>query len=71
MGYRRDPTFLNSTECYRRRVDIIWSRKTPVGSPVLVDGSVAASAKSRCLARVVSVRVVSSMASETSVVARS
>ena len=50
---------------------MIWSRRTPVGPSLFVGGSVAASAKSRCLARVVSVRVVSSMASETSAVARS
>lgn len=37
---------------YRRRVDIIWSRKRPAS---LIAGSAAAKAKSRCLAMLVSV----------------
>lgn len=40
---------------YRRRVDIIWSRKRPAGPASLIAGSAAAKAKSRCLAMLVSV----------------
>jgi hypothetical protein len=53
-------------DSYRRRLDIIWSRKAPVALWSLVVGSEAARVKSRCLAILVSVRTVTSIASPTS-----
>jgi hypothetical protein len=65
VGAERDAAGLNVPDSYRRKADMMWSRRAPVAPWSLLVVRVDARVESRCRARLASVRTVTSIALST------